>query len=125
MDDLHNVLISMSSSHSGGLFYFRDKSHQTHLLPDDIRDNHPFKRPDFLARAGEAYNTGVSEGNHGVFQIVTQETCCQFGQVRQVAYEHGVKTECEAIATQGWSNDREEFIAGLIAVAVPVPCAST
>jgi DNA-binding IclR family transcriptional regulator len=31
-----------------------------------------------------------------------------------------LKTECEAIATQGWSNDREEFIAGLIAVAVPV-----
>jgi len=31
-----------------------------------------------------------------------------------------LKTECEAVATQGWSNDREEFIAGLIAVAVPV-----
>jgi len=31
-----------------------------------------------------------------------------------------LKTECEAIAAQGWSSDREEFIAGLIAVAVPV-----
>lgn len=31
-----------------------------------------------------------------------------------------LKAECEAIAAQGWSNDREEFIAGLIAVAVPV-----
>jgi IclR family acetate operon transcriptional repressor len=31
-----------------------------------------------------------------------------------------LKTECDAIATQGHSNDREEFIAGLIAVAVPV-----
>jgi IclR family transcriptional regulator, acetate operon repressor len=31
-----------------------------------------------------------------------------------------LKAECEAIAAQGHSNDREEFIAGLIAVAVPV-----
>ena len=31
-----------------------------------------------------------------------------------------LKSECDAIATQGHSNDREEFIAGLIAVAVPV-----
>jgi IclR family acetate operon transcriptional repressor len=31
-----------------------------------------------------------------------------------------LKAECEAIAAQGWSSDREEFIAGLIAVAVPV-----
>ena len=31
-----------------------------------------------------------------------------------------LRAECEAIAAQGWSNDREEFIAGLIAVAVPV-----
>jgi IclR family transcriptional regulator, acetate operon repressor len=35
-----------------------------------------------------------------------------------------LKTECEAIAAQGWSSDREEFIAGLIAVAVPVRDAS-
>jgi len=31
-----------------------------------------------------------------------------------------LRAECEAIATQAYSNDREEFIAGLIAVAVPV-----
>ena len=31
-----------------------------------------------------------------------------------------LKAECEVIAAQGHSNDREEFIAGLIAVAVPV-----
>lgn len=31
-----------------------------------------------------------------------------------------LKAECETIAAQGHSNDREEFIAGLIAVAVPV-----
>ena len=31
-----------------------------------------------------------------------------------------LKTECAAIAVQGHSSDREEFIAGLIAVAVPV-----
>ncbi|MGL6110255.1 MAG: IclR family transcriptional regulator [Rubrivivax sp.] len=31
-----------------------------------------------------------------------------------------LKAECELIAAQGHSNDREEFIAGLIAVAVPV-----
>jgi DNA-binding IclR family transcriptional regulator len=31
-----------------------------------------------------------------------------------------LRAECAAIATQGYSNDREEFIAGLIAVAVPV-----
>ena len=36
----------------------------------------------------------------------------------------GLKAECEAIAAQGHSNDREEFIAGLIAVAVPVHDAS-
>jgi len=36
----------------------------------------------------------------------------------------GLKAECEAIAAQGHSNDREEFIAGLIAVAVPVRDAS-
>jgi DNA-binding IclR family transcriptional regulator len=35
-----------------------------------------------------------------------------------------LKAECEAIASQGWSSDREEFIAGLIAVAVPVRDAS-
>ena len=35
-----------------------------------------------------------------------------------------LKAECEAIAAQGHSNDREEFIAGLIAVAVPVHDAS-
>ena len=31
-----------------------------------------------------------------------------------------LKAECDAIAAQGYSCDREEFIAGLIAVAVPV-----
>ncbi|WP_295987857.1 IclR family transcriptional regulator [uncultured Variovorax sp.] len=31
-----------------------------------------------------------------------------------------LRAECEAIATQGYSCDREEFIAGLVAVAVPV-----
>lgn len=31
-----------------------------------------------------------------------------------------LKAECASIAAQGYSNDREEFIAGLIAVAVPV-----
>jgi IclR family acetate operon transcriptional repressor len=31
-----------------------------------------------------------------------------------------LKAECKAIAAQGHSDDREEFIAGLIAVAVPV-----
>ena len=36
----------------------------------------------------------------------------------------GLKAECEAIAAQGHSDDREEFIAGLIAVAVPVHDAS-
>ena len=35
-----------------------------------------------------------------------------------------LKAECAAIAAQGHSNDREEFIAGLIAVAVPVRDAS-
>ena len=35
-----------------------------------------------------------------------------------------LKAECDAIATLGHSNDREEFIAGLIAVAVPVRDAS-
>jgi len=32
----------------------------------------------------------------------------------------GLRAECERIAEQGYSCDREEFIAGLIAVAVPV-----
>ncbi|WP_422085548.1 IclR family transcriptional regulator [Variovorax sp.] len=31
-----------------------------------------------------------------------------------------LRTECDAIAQQGYSCDREEFIAGLVAVAVPV-----
>ena len=31
-----------------------------------------------------------------------------------------LKAECEAIAGRGYSTDREEFIAGLVAVAVPV-----
>lgn len=31
-----------------------------------------------------------------------------------------LKAECEAIAERGYSTDREEFIAGLVAVAVPV-----
>jgi DNA-binding IclR family transcriptional regulator len=31
-----------------------------------------------------------------------------------------LKAECEAIAARGYSTDREEFIAGLVAVAVPV-----
>ena len=35
-----------------------------------------------------------------------------------------LKAECAAIAAQGHSSDREEFIAGLIAVAVPVRDAS-
>jgi len=32
----------------------------------------------------------------------------------------GLRAECDRIAEQGWASDREEFIAGLIAVAVPV-----
>lgn len=35
-----------------------------------------------------------------------------------------LRAECDAIAAQGYSCDREEFIAGLIAVAVPVVRAS-
>ncbi|VTU33720.1 IclR family transcriptional regulator [Variovorax sp. PBL-E5] len=35
-----------------------------------------------------------------------------------------LRAECDAIAKQGYSCDREEFIAGLIAVAVPVAAAS-
>jgi DNA-binding IclR family transcriptional regulator len=31
-----------------------------------------------------------------------------------------LRAECEAIAKRGYSTDREEFIAGLVAVAVPV-----
>jgi len=33
---------------------------------------------------------------------------------------NGLRAECERIAAQGYACDREEFIAGLIAVAVPV-----
>jgi DNA-binding IclR family transcriptional regulator len=32
----------------------------------------------------------------------------------------GLRTECEAIAARGYATDREEFIAGLVAAAVPV-----
>jgi IclR family transcriptional regulator, acetate operon repressor len=35
-----------------------------------------------------------------------------------------LRAECDAIAERGYSCDREEFIAGLIAVAVPVPGAA-
>ena len=38
-----------------------------------------------------------------------------------IASAKGLRAECERIAQQGYSCDREEFIAGLIAVAVPVP----
>ena len=37
-----------------------------------------------------------------------------------IASAKGLRAECERIAQQGYSCDREEFIAGLIAVAVPV-----
>ena len=37
-----------------------------------------------------------------------------------IASAKGLRAECERIAQQGYACDREEFIAGLIAVAVPV-----
>ena len=37
-----------------------------------------------------------------------------------IASAKGLRAECDRIAEQGYSCDREEFIAGLIAVAVPV-----
>ena len=37
-----------------------------------------------------------------------------------IASAKGLRAECDRIAEQGYSTDREEFIAGLIAVAVPV-----
>jgi DNA-binding IclR family transcriptional regulator len=37
-----------------------------------------------------------------------------------IASAKGLRAECERIAEQGFAADREEFIAGLIAVAVPV-----
>ena len=39
---------------------------------------------------------------------------------RTLTSARALKVECERIAKQGWSSDNEEFIAGLIAVAVPV-----
>lgn len=39
---------------------------------------------------------------------------------RTIATARALKAECERIAKQGWSRDDEEFITGLIAVAVPV-----
>jgi DNA-binding IclR family transcriptional regulator len=37
-----------------------------------------------------------------------------------IASAKGLRAECERIAQQGYACDREEFIAGLVAVAVPV-----
>jgi DNA-binding IclR family transcriptional regulator len=37
-----------------------------------------------------------------------------------IASAKGLRAECERIAEQGFAADREEFIAGLIALAVPV-----
>jgi DNA-binding IclR family transcriptional regulator len=39
---------------------------------------------------------------------------------RTITGAKALKAECERIAKQGWSSDDEEFITGLIAVAVPV-----
>jgi DNA-binding IclR family transcriptional regulator len=39
---------------------------------------------------------------------------------RTITGARALKAECERIAKQGWSSDDEEFITGLIAVAVPV-----
>jgi DNA-binding IclR family transcriptional regulator len=39
---------------------------------------------------------------------------------RTLTSARALRAECERIAKQGWSSDHEEFIAGLIAVAVPV-----
>lgn len=39
---------------------------------------------------------------------------------RTIVSAKGLRSECEAIAAAGYACDREEFVAGLIAVAVPV-----
>ncbi|MFO1219417.1 MAG: IclR family transcriptional regulator [Burkholderiaceae bacterium] len=39
---------------------------------------------------------------------------------RTITAAKALKAECDRIARQGWSSDDEEFIAGLVAVAVPV-----